>query len=1149
MATTRIINGRYALVQSSLVEGGIADVYRATDLDRAPEQVAVKVLRIGPQPEELLARFFRREVDALGTLTHPNIVRLLDAGIDTETSEHFVVLEWLPQKLLDLIRIEGEPLGWDDFADQIGLPLLNGLAYAHSRGVVHRDVKPSNVLVDESGSPKLADFGISKIKSKLDPDPSTVADWSTPPFSPPGEGSSSGYDRDIFAFGVLALACLSNLPLTEYRDIGAALDDVDVVPDVHDLLADCVSFDPSQRPAQALILRARIEDIQQLRRAEGEWTPQSTVHLGLTRSVLELVTQNMEKADSRSATEVIESEFNSPVHAESARSDEGVHFHLHADMWRFRAALDDKSPVLTLISARQMGPSRQDRAREHSAPLPLRFTLKPVINVADARKALAELETVVNEWEERRDLQQAQAAEQWLFEQWSRQLRAREAAERRRVTPVQFVDAELQGRRIILTMAAEADDDLVGQQRQLRAGDYASRFSGEVELLSGKTLTLYLDRPARGEPPRRGQLAHDDYAARIALDRQRSALAELRYRSGELARTDLGELILRPELNKLAEPVEPETWFQEDLDLDKKRAVSLALGTQDFFVVEGPPGTGKTKLIAELVAQELARTPDARILLASQTHVALDNALERLERLHLEARMVRLGRSEGGRIAESTSHLLLDNQRDSWRDEVTARSDAFLAALAESHDVDLALVRTALAIGELLALRRREADVDANVSSLHDELARDEITTGEVLTEATRFELVNQENEMGEYLREIRLDRQGLVGAIARQLECEPEEVGALDDDALAGLATDCLPDAASGGPKMRELVVLQGQWLDRVGRGSEFDRALLESSNVVAGTCIGVAGVRAARDMEFDLCIMDEASKATATETLVPLVRARRWVLVGDQAQLPPFQDDAMRDRSLVDEFELEPSELGRTLFERLADGLPSGCHLALTTQHRMVKPIGDLISACFYEGRLMTEAPTPPPDLEHALSGSVHWFSTQEFGDRFDRRSGAGGVSFSNTREAAAVAAYLQGLGERVEWFRQGRKAQVTDRVKVLVLAGYRPQVTEIERHIDARRSVRELLDVEVNTIDAAQGREADVVVFSVTRSNRNEQLGFMASDARVNVAVSRGRYGLIIFGDAPFAASQTGPLSRVLDYITASRECQIELLEARE
>jgi superfamily I DNA and/or RNA helicase len=64
----------------------------------------------------------------------------------------------------------------------------------------------------------------------------------------------------------------------------------------------------------------------------------------------------------------------------------------------------------------------------------------------------------------------------------------------------------------------------------------------------------------------------------------------------------------------------------------------------------------------------------------------------------------------------------------------------------------------------------------------------------------------------------------------------------------------------------------------------------MLTSAQVVAGTCIGMAGVRGMENVVYDLCIVDEASKATATEILVPMSRSRKWILVGDPAQLPPF-------------------------------------------------------------------------------------------------------------------------------------------------------------------------------------------------------------------------------------------------------------------
>jgi superfamily I DNA and/or RNA helicase len=89
---------------------------------------------------------------------------------------------------------------------------------------------------------------------------------------------------------------------------------------------------------------------------------------------------------------------------------------------------------------------------------------------------------------------------------------------------------------------------------------------------------------------------------------------------------------------------------------------------------------------------------------------------------------------------------------------------------------------------------------------------------------------------------------------------------------------------------KFHDLLRLAEEWQLRFGSSREFYAAMIaDSSVVVAGTCLGFARVPGMLAAEFDVCIVDEASKATATELLVPLSRARRWILVGDPKQLPP--------------------------------------------------------------------------------------------------------------------------------------------------------------------------------------------------------------------------------------------------------------------
>jgi eukaryotic-like serine/threonine-protein kinase len=159
-----VIAGKYRL-ESLLGEGGMGEVWRAFHLQlEAP--VAIKVLRGGENVSELSERL-RVEGRAVAKLVHPNIVRVFDIG-ETESGEPFIVMELLHGETLGAILERGAlaPIS----ALQLLLPIAEALSLAHSRGVVHRDLKPDNIVIADEGSvvqPKLLDFGIAKVRSAL----------------------------------------------------------------------------------------------------------------------------------------------------------------------------------------------------------------------------------------------------------------------------------------------------------------------------------------------------------------------------------------------------------------------------------------------------------------------------------------------------------------------------------------------------------------------------------------------------------------------------------------------------------------------------------------------------------------------------------------------------------------------------------------------------------------------------------------------------------------------------------------------------------------------------------------------------------------------------------------------------------------------
>jgi serine/threonine protein kinase len=196
--------GRYHLLEQ-LGEGGMAVVYKAYDT-RLKRDVAVKIIRSTAFPEEQFKRLlkrFKREAKALAHLTHPNIVQIVDYG-DYEGAP-YLVMPYLSGGILKE-RLNQGPLPWQQ-AVRLLIPIADALAYAHGQGIIHRDVKPSNILITQSGAPMLADFGVAKFY-----DTEETADLTgtgmgvgTPEYMAPEQVTSRSADHrvDIYSIGVV----------------------------------------------------------------------------------------------------------------------------------------------------------------------------------------------------------------------------------------------------------------------------------------------------------------------------------------------------------------------------------------------------------------------------------------------------------------------------------------------------------------------------------------------------------------------------------------------------------------------------------------------------------------------------------------------------------------------------------------------------------------------------------------------------------------------------------------------------------------------------------------------------------------------------------------------------------------------------------
>ena len=200
------LDGRYS-IESLVGVGGMANVYRGTDL-KTGNQIAVKVLKDEFLDNEELVRRFKNESKAISILSHPNIVKVYDVSV-TDKSQ-YIVMEYVDGiTLKEYLKQRGGALTWKEtvhFATQI----LSALQHAHSKGIIHRDVKPQNIMLLADGSIKMMDFGIARFSRAQSQTVSDKAIGSVHYISPEqAKGERTDARTDIYSVGVMLYEMLS----------------------------------------------------------------------------------------------------------------------------------------------------------------------------------------------------------------------------------------------------------------------------------------------------------------------------------------------------------------------------------------------------------------------------------------------------------------------------------------------------------------------------------------------------------------------------------------------------------------------------------------------------------------------------------------------------------------------------------------------------------------------------------------------------------------------------------------------------------------------------------------------------------------------------------------------------------------------------
>lgn len=263
-----VLGGRYA-VEAEVGRGGMGVVYRARDKELG-ETVALKVIAPHLASDPQVAERFRREVGASRKVTHPNVVRLFDLG---QADGHlFYSMEWFDGQSLEerLHRAPQLPLSE---ARRIFLAVCDGLAAAHQVGVVHRDLKPGNILVGDEGAVKLIDFGLASAAGSVGLTATGLL-VGTPAYMAPEQvrGGTQDERTDIYALGVVLYRALTGaLPFDGKNPIAMGFAHVSETPkpprvlrpelpaEAEAVILRAMAKEPRERYPRARDLRAALE--------------------------------------------------------------------------------------------------------------------------------------------------------------------------------------------------------------------------------------------------------------------------------------------------------------------------------------------------------------------------------------------------------------------------------------------------------------------------------------------------------------------------------------------------------------------------------------------------------------------------------------------------------------------------------------------------------------------------------------------------------------------------------------------------------------------------------------------------------------------------------------------------------------------------
>lgn len=597
--------------------------------------------------------------------------------------------------------------------------------------------------------------------------------------------------------------------------------------------------------------------------------------------------------------------------------------------------------------------------------------------------------------------------------------------------------------------------------------------------------------------PQRGFLFENTFRKEVEKNRQLEAMN--RVDKNEVQNPDLIYYLFKPDaLPYSVSDYSPlERVWQIDSNKNplvysdnQNKAIRNALTKSPLSIIQGPPGTGKTTVITEIVFQILALKPEAKILITSQTHKAVNQVLENLQKNEIQfVRLVDEGdlieqKGQEPKISKQLTEHTFVRKLSGWKQQVKTAAEKnfqkekkkFQEKLQSKNAFAVAITDFILETNDWKKAKEKVENAVSRVQNLK--------------------ELHNLPDEKEKAIEKI---------------------------DKVLGINFS----------EFLNLHILHRDWIvtiNALDEKSAINQKLIDSIRVIGATCNHIAAKKYSKyNFEFDYVIMDESGKATTAEALVPIVNGKNLIFVGDHRQLRPMLTNTREvknwlkkefAKSVKVEFESEEEYINRSsLFEQIIIDIEPEYKAQLTECRRSSAEQVKLTSKCFYElvGDEAIAPVTRDISAEHnlplAIQSSIFFIDT---GSHYRSKKDSGSESSFNEESAQLIPDILEQLNkfEKVKDYSFG------------VITGYTAQYRLLKKHIDKKKQQQKINSIykwnkqeeklTVSVVDRFQGLERDIVIVDLVKSGAGLNLGFLEVPNRINVALSRQKKLLLIVGD---------------------------------